>query len=234
MPLAIELAAARLRSLSLSGLSDRLDQRFRLLTGGSRAALERQQTLRATVDWSYSLLSAAEQQLLRRLTVFSESFDLSAAEAVCGLGDIEPLEVTDLLGSLVDKSLVQAEQAGDGLRYRLLETIRQFAAERLLETGTDEAAAVAEAHCDHFLSVAETAATHIHGPDQPKGLGRLVPAAAAPGNHSLSVAEPAATHINGPDQPKWLARLDPDEANLWRAAERAAADPGGTAPAPRV
>ena len=199
MPLAIELAAARLRSLSLSELSDRLGQRFRLLTGGSRAALERQQTLRATVDWSYSLLSAAEQQLLRRLAVFSESFDLGAAEAVCGLSDIEPLEVTDLLGSLVDKSLVQAEQAGDGLRYRLLETIRQFAAERLLETGTDEAAAVAEAHCDHFLSVAET----------------------------------AATHINGPDQPKWLARLDPDEANLWRAAERAAADPAGTARALR-
>ena len=195
MPLAIELAAARLRSLSLSELSDRLDQRFRLLTGGSRAALERQQTLRATVDWSYSLLSAAEQQLLRRLTMFSESFDLGAAEAVCGLGDIEPFEVTDLLGSLVDKSLVQAEQAGDGLRYRLLETIRQFAAERLLETGTDEAAAVAEAHCDHFLSVAET----------------------------------AETHINGPDQPKWLARLDADEANLWRAAEHAAADPAGTA-----
>jgi predicted ATPase/class 3 adenylate cyclase len=195
MPLAIELAAARLRSLSLSELSDRLDQRFRLLTGGSRAALERQQTLRATVDWSYSLLSAAEQLLLRRLAVFSESFDLGAAEAVCGLGDIEPLEVTDLLGSLVDKSLVQAEQAGDGLRYRLLETIRQFAAERLLETGTDEAAAVAEAHCDHFLSIAET----------------------------------AETHINGLDQPKWLARLDADEANLWRAAEHAAADPAGTA-----
>ena len=116
-------------------------------------------------------------------------------EAVCGLGDIEPLEVTDLLGSLVDKSLVQAEQAGDGLRYRLLETIRQFAAERLLETGTDEAAAVAEAHCDHFLSVAET----------------------------------AETYINGPDQPEWLARLDADEANLWRAAEHAAADPAGTA-----
>jgi predicted ATPase/class 3 adenylate cyclase len=199
MPLAIELAAARLRSLSLGELSDRLDQRFRLLTGGSRAALERQQTLRATVDWSYSLLSAAEQQLLRRMAVFSESFDLSAAEAVCGLGDIEPLEVLDLLGSLVDKSLVQAEQAGDGLRYRLLETIRQFATERLLETGSDEATAVAEAHCDHFLAVAET----------------------------------AAAHINGPDQPKWLARLDADEANLWRAAEHAAADPAGTARALR-
>ena len=199
MPLAIELAAARLRSLSLSELSDRLDQRFRLLTGGSRAALERQQTLRATVDWSYSLLNASEQQLLRRLAVFAEGFDLSAAEAVCGLGDIEPLEVTDLLGSLVDKSLVQAEQAGNGLRYRLLETIRQFAAERLLETGTDEAAAVAETHCEHFLAIAETA--------QP--------------------------HINGPGQPEWLARLDAEEANIWRAADHAAADPAGTARALR-
>ena len=195
MPLAIELAAARLRSLSLSELADRLDQRFRLLTGGSRAALERQQTLRATVHWSYSLLSAAEQQLLRRLAVFAESFDLSAAEAICGLGDIEALEVTGLLGSLVDKSLVQAEQAGDGLRYRLLETIRQFAAERLLETGTDEAAAVAAAHCEYFLSVAET----------------------------------AQAHLDGPGQPEWLARLDADQANLWRAAEHAAADPAGTA-----
>jgi predicted ATPase len=178
MPLAIELAAARLRSLSLSELSDRLDQRFRLLTGGSRAALERQQTLHATVHWSYSLLSAAEQQLLRRLAVFAESFDLSAVEAVCGLGDVEPLEITDLLGSLVDKSLVQAEQAGDGLRYRLLETIRQFAAGRLVETGIDEATAVAAAHCEHFMSVADTAEAHINGPGQPEW---LAPAGRRPG-----------------------------------------------------
>ena len=94
MPLAIELAAARLRSLSLSELHDRLDQRFRLLTGGSRTALERQQTLRATVDWSYSLLTAAEQLLLRRLSVFAESFDLAAAEGVCGFDDIEVFEVS--------------------------------------------------------------------------------------------------------------------------------------------
>ena len=112
MPLAIELAAARLRSLSLADLHDRLDQRFRLLTGGSRTALARQQTLRATVEWSYSLLTGAEQLLLRRLSVFAEGFDLDAAEAVCGFGDIEAFDVTDLLGSLVDKSLVVAEPAG--------------------------------------------------------------------------------------------------------------------------
>ncbi len=94
MPLAIELAAARLRSLSLGQLRDRLDQRFRLLTGGSRTALERQQTLLATVDWSYSLLTSAERLLLGRLSIFAESFDLPAAEAVCGFGDIELLEVS--------------------------------------------------------------------------------------------------------------------------------------------
>ena len=112
LPLAIELAAARLRSLSVGALHDRLDQRFRLLTGGSRTALGRQQTLEATVDWSYSLLNDAEQQLLRRLSVFAGSFDLDAAEAVCGFGDIEALEVTGLLGSLVDKSPAVAEPMG--------------------------------------------------------------------------------------------------------------------------
>ncbi len=173
LPLAIELAAARLRSLSLSGLHDRLDQRFRLLTGGSRAALERQQTLRATVDWSYSLLNAAETSLLRRLSVFAESFDLDAAEAVCGFGDIEVFDVAELLGALVDKSLVLAEPSGGALRYRLLETIRQFAAERQLESSYDEAAAVAVAHARHFLAFAESVAPHLDGSDQGRWLARL-------------------------------------------------------------
>jgi len=173
MPLAIELAAARLRSLSLGDLRDRLDQRFHLLTGGSRAALPRQQTLEATVDWSYSLLTAAERQLLRRLSVFAEGFDLVAAEAVCGFGDIEVFEVTELLGSLVDKSLVLAEQAGGKVRYRLLETIRQFAGERLTEAGGDDAARVAAAHSEYFLSVAEGAAPHLAGPDQGRWFRQL-------------------------------------------------------------
>jgi predicted ATPase/class 3 adenylate cyclase len=172
MPLAIELAAARLRSLSLSALHDRLDQRFRLLTGGSRTALARQQTLEATVDWSYSLLNGAEQLLLRRLSVFAEGFDLDAAEQVCGFGDIEVLEVPGLLGSLVDKSLVVAEPPGGALRYRLLETIRQFAAERLAGAGADEAAAAA-VHSEHFLAVAEAAAPHLTGPDQGRWFARL-------------------------------------------------------------
>jgi predicted ATPase/class 3 adenylate cyclase len=173
MPLAIELAAARLRSMSLSDLRDRLDHRFRLLTGGSRTAMERHRTLQAVVDWSYSLLNTAEQLLLQRLSVFPETFDLAAAEAVCGFGVIEPIEVADVLGSLADKSLVVAEPAGTAVRYRLLETIRQFAAERLIESGEDQAAALAAAHCEHYLGVAEAARPHLSGPDQGTWFGRL-------------------------------------------------------------
>jgi len=172
MPLAIELAAARLRSMSLSDLASRLDQRFRLLTGGSRTALERQQTLRATVSWSYSLLTAAEQLLLGRLSVFAGGFDLAAAESVGGSGDIDVVEVAGLLGSLVDKSLVVAEPDGTGLRYRLLETIRLFAAERLADAG-EEAAAARAAHCAHYLALAEAAAPHLDGPQQGSWLDRL-------------------------------------------------------------
>jgi predicted ATPase/transcriptional regulator with XRE-family HTH domain len=173
LPLAIELAVARLRTLSLSALHDRLDQRFRLLTGGSRTAVARQQTLQATVDWSYSLLNRTEQLLLQRLPVFAETFDLDAAEAVCGFSDIKTADITGLLGSLVDKSLVVAEPAGPALRYRLLETIRQFATDRLAEAAETEAAAVATAHCAHYLSVAETLAPHLSGPSQGKWLARL-------------------------------------------------------------
>jgi predicted ATPase/class 3 adenylate cyclase len=173
MPLAIELAAARLRSMSLSELHDRLDQRFRLLTGGSRTALERQQTLRATVGWSYALLTGAEQLLLGRLSVFAGSFGLAAAEAACGSGGLDVLDVAGLLGSLVDKSLVVAEPAGETLRYRLLETIRLFAAERLAEAGGEEAAAIAAAHCAHFLAAAEATAPYLTGPEQGSWLARL-------------------------------------------------------------
>ena len=171
LPLAIELAAARLRSMSVRSLDDRLDQRFRLLTGGSRTAPGRQQTLRAAVQWSYSLLNGAEQLLLGRLSVFAGGFDLDAAEAVGGWEDIEVFDVAGLLGSLVDKSLVMTERAGPALRYRLLETIRQFAAGRLAEAGDEDV--VAAAHCAHYLSVAETAAPHLTGPDQGRWLARL-------------------------------------------------------------
>jgi len=173
MPLAIELAVARLRSLPLSSLHDMLDKRFRLLTGGSRTALERQQTLRATVDWSYSLLTESERSLLRRLSVFVDGFDLEAASAVCAFGDIEEFDVTDLLGSLVDKSLVIADPAAETGRYRLLETIRQFAAERSVEFDESEATTAAAAHGEHFLAVAETAAPHLMGPQAGRWLARL-------------------------------------------------------------
>jgi predicted ATPase/class 3 adenylate cyclase len=173
MPLAIELAAARLSSVSLADLRDRLDQRFRLLTGGSRVALARQQTLLATVSWSYSLLDGSEQQLLRRLAVFPESFDLAAAEAACGFGVVDRLDVVDLLGSLVNKSLVVTEPWADVLRYRLLETIRQFAADRLVEAGEDETAAVSSAHCAHFVAIAESAVPHLYGPQQGSWFTRL-------------------------------------------------------------
>jgi predicted ATPase/class 3 adenylate cyclase len=173
MPLAIELAAARLRSMSLRDLSRRLDHRFRLLTGGSRNALPRQQTLRATVEWSYSLLNRAEQVLLRRLSVFSEGFGLEAAEAVCSLADVDSFDVTDLVGSLVDKNMVIVEPSDGAMRYRFLETIRQFAAERLVEVGDEEVEAVAAAHCAHFLALAEEADTALWGPNQGRWYKKL-------------------------------------------------------------
>ena len=214
MPLAIELAAARLRSMSLAELGDRLDQRFRLLTGGSRTALERQQTLRAAVGWSYSLLTGAERVLLARLSVFAGGFGLDAAEAVCGSGDLDVLDVADLLGSLVDKSLVVAEPAGAGLRYRLLETIRLFAAERLVEAGGDgEAAAVAAAHYAHFLAVAETAAAYLTGPEQGKWLARL--------DTDHANLRRAAVHAAGqPDGTALVLRLGAALDRYWWARSR--------------
>jgi len=173
MPLAIELAASRLRALSLVDLNDRLDQRFRLLTGGSRNVLPRQQTLLATVDWSYSLLTAPEQQLLRRLSVFVDGFQLDAAEAVCAGGDLDIFAVTDLVVSLVDKNLVVAEPADGAVRYRLLETIRQFAAERLIESGGSEADELRQAHCRYFCSVAEAARAQFAGRAQVMWIRRL-------------------------------------------------------------
>jgi predicted ATPase len=173
MPLAIELAASRLRALSLADLNDRLDQRFRLLTGGSRNVLPRQQTLLATVDWSYSLLTPSERKLLRRLSVFVDGFQLDAAEAVCAGGDLDTFTVTDLVVSLVDKSLVVAESADGALRYRLLETIRQFAADRLIESGGSEADELSQAHCRYFLSVAEAAGAQFAGREQVRWVRRL-------------------------------------------------------------
>ncbi|MFP5399811.1 MAG: ATP-binding protein, partial [Gammaproteobacteria bacterium] len=139
IPLAIELAAARVRSLAVADINARLADRYRLLTGGSRVAQPRQQTLRALVDWSYELLRPPEQTLLQRLGVFAGGFDLAAAEAVCGADPIDPLDVVDLVDSLVEKSLVMPDRGGERTRYRMLETLREYAREKL-DAGGDAAA----------------------------------------------------------------------------------------------
>jgi predicted ATPase/class 3 adenylate cyclase/DNA-binding CsgD family transcriptional regulator len=152
VPLAIELAAARVRALSLTEILDSLHDRFRLLTGGARTAVRRQQTLRASVDWSHALLTEPERVLFRRLAAFMGGFDLSAAQSVCGGGDVERYQVLDQLALLVDKSLVVADESGNRTRYRLLETVRQYALEKLGESG--EADAVRTRHRDHYTSMA--------------------------------------------------------------------------------
>ena len=156
VPLAIELAVARLSSMSLVEVHDRLDQRCRLLTSGSRNALPRQQTLGATVAWSYDLLDESERDVLRRLSVFVNGFDLSAAVAVCSGDTVEGFEVVDIIGSLVNKSLINAEQSSGPVRYRMLETIRQFAAEQLVVTdGARGVLGARDRHADHYLRLCE-------------------------------------------------------------------------------
>jgi predicted ATPase/class 3 adenylate cyclase/DNA-binding CsgD family transcriptional regulator len=152
MPLAIELAAARVRALTLAEIVDSLHDRFRLLTGGSRTAVRRQQTLRASVDWSHALLTETERILFRRLAVFLGGFDLQAAQAVCGDVRIERYQVLDQLTLLVDKSLAVADESSGRTRYRLLETVRQYALEKLGESG--EADAVRSRHRDHYSAIA--------------------------------------------------------------------------------
>ncbi|HTW08312.1 MAG TPA: protein kinase [Acidimicrobiales bacterium] len=175
MPLALELAAARLRSMSLLQVLERLEHRFALLTSGQRIALPRHRTLKATVDWSYDLLTSVERLLFARLSVFVDGFDLEAAEAVCGSGALAPSEVAGALSSLVDKSLVVAERKGNGVRYRLLATLHEYAAERLADENArlgelDEASAL---HSDYYLALAENAGGHLDGPTAFTWLDRL-------------------------------------------------------------
>jgi predicted ATPase/class 3 adenylate cyclase/DNA-binding CsgD family transcriptional regulator len=173
IPLALELAAARLGSLSVPEISSRLDHRFRLLTGGSRTALPRHQTLRALIDWSYDLLNPGEQIVLDRLSVFAGGWTLEAAEAVTSQGDVREWLVLDHLAALVDKSLVQAEEAQGSTRYRLLETVRHYAAERLALRPGPELDQTRAAHRDYYLTLVETADTHLRGPDEAAWLDRL-------------------------------------------------------------
>ncbi len=170
IPLAIELAAALIPALSVEQIAARLDGHFHLLSGGSRTALPRHQTLEAALDWSHALLSEPERALLRRLAVFAGGFSLEAAEAVCAFA--ADGNAVDRLCRLVDKSLVVAEGGGAGaVRYRLLEPIRQYAAERLVAAG--EAHCARRCHAEYFLALAERAEPELSGPDQATWLERL-------------------------------------------------------------
>src|SRR5690348_3956099 len=170
IPLAIELAAARLRTMSVEQLAGRLDDRFRLLTGGSRTALPRHRTLRAVIDWSWALLTDAERIVLRRLSVFVGGASLEAAERVCAGGPVEQEQVLDLLTALSEKSLLLAE--GDGApRYRMTGTIKEYAAQRLAEAGESDLAR--HAHLAYFTELTETAEPHLRRAEQLDWLGAL-------------------------------------------------------------
>lgn len=160
IPLAIELAAARVRVLSPAQIAQRLDERFRILTGGDRSALPRRQTLRATIDWSYDLLEERERTLFRRLAIFAGSFSLEAVTAVCGVsGALDEWDVLDSLTALVDKSLVLAESAGDDRRYRLLQSMREYGLERLREAGEEDR--VAQRHARYYAQFSASLAPLI-------------------------------------------------------------------------
>lgn len=173
MPLAIELAAARMRVLSVEQIYSRLEDSFCLLRGGSRTTMPRQRTLRATIDWSHDLLPREERVLFRRLSVFAGGFTLEAAEVVCAGEDLERDEVLDLLTRLVDKSLVLVadQQGGEEARYRLLETVRQYGWEKLEESG--EEPAIRRRHADFFLKLAERVEQKINSRDRAFWLERL-------------------------------------------------------------
>jgi non-specific serine/threonine protein kinase len=239
IPLAVELAAARMRAMTVEQIAERLDDRFRLLAGGSRSAPPRHQTLRATMDWSYDLLSEAERLLLRRLAIFVGGWSLEAAEQVCAGEDggaIEPWEVLDLLTSLVDKSLVMFEEAGEG-RYRLLETVRQYGQERLRET--QEWDTLRARHLDSFLSLAEEAEPHLRGPEQATWLARLetehdnldaaLERVLRASDESVKAHAPECLRLCGALGWFWLVRGEFSEGREWCTAALSSA---GTQPPP--
>jgi len=203
IPLALELAAARVRVLSPEQIATRLDDRFRLLTGGSRAALPRQQTLRALIDWSYDLLTEPERTLLRRLAVFLSGWPLEAAESICVGGAVEDWEVLDLLTQLIEKSLVVVDNADESdPRYRLLHTVREYGMDRLVEAG--EAEDLRDKHRLWFQQLVADAEPQLTGASQAKWLNRL-----------------ETEHDNVRSALEWAVRSDPASAlltagNLWR------------------
>ena len=179
--LAIELAAPKVRVMSLPELSKRLDDRFGVLTGGSRAALPRHRTLRSLIDWSHELLSDAEKAVLRRASVFVGGWTLASAEQVCAGGEVDQADVLDLLTSLTDKSLFVAETQGDETRFGMLETVRHYAQDRLRESGED--AEVRGRHLGHFLDrverLEEAPSAGAPGTAEPPGTGAREPACRA-------------------------------------------------------
>ena len=231
IPLAIELAAARMRAFSVEQIAARLDDRFRLLTAGQRTATPRQQTLRATVDWSYMLLSDPERALLRRLSVFAGGWDFEAAEAVAAGDGIHTHAVLDLLPQLVDKSLVIAEEQRGAVRYRLLETIRQYARDRLLEAG--EAERTRDRHLTYFLQLAELAEPKLRGSEESLFLVRLEEEHA---NLRLALEWSLTSSAHGDAAPRlsgaltwfWWVRSYHDEGRRW-LARALAATPGRSA-----
>jgi predicted ATPase/DNA-binding SARP family transcriptional activator len=220
MPLALELAAARVGALSPAQIAERLGDSLAVLTAGSRSALDRQQTLRATLGWSHALLTAVERALFRRLAVFAGTFALEAAEEVTAGEGVEQPQVADLLGRLVDKSLVVTEEEADGYRYRLLEPMRQYARERLVAAG--EMASMAARHLAFYLEVARAADPEGAG----AGLARLQAEhdnlRAALGwalRHDAQQALALAVHM----WPMWMAGSHFQEGSRWLEAALAAA-----------
>jgi predicted ATPase/class 3 adenylate cyclase len=174
IPLAIELAAARIRVLSIDQIASRLNDQFRLLTGGSRTALPRQQTLRALIDWSFDLLTEQERILLRRLSVFAGGRTLQAVEDVCSDDKLDEFEIIDVITSLVDKSLVSVEKtAGKEPRYTIIESVWRYSREKLGESG--ESDAIRTRHLHYFLKIALEASPHLTGPRQFEWIDRLQP-----------------------------------------------------------
>lgn len=171
IPLAIELAASRVRGLTIEQILERMHNRFQLLGGGSRTALSRQQTLRATLDWSYDLLDAQERLLFARLSLFAGGFDLAAVEQICAAAPLDPASIVDLLLMLVDRSLVVVSSVDGTSRYSLLETMREYARERM--AGYGETDQITEAHARYYSAFASNGASHLRGAGQIVWLARL-------------------------------------------------------------
>ena len=209
LPLAIELAAARTRAFPIQQISSRLNDRFRLLTGGSRTALPRQQTLRAVVDWSYELLFEDEQRVFERLSVFLGGCDLATAEAVCADESLDASDLADIIQTLVDKSLVVAIPKGDGLRFTQLQTLAHYGREKLAERG--DAERIRDAMAAHYARLCAQSADRLHRrraaglARQRSTKSRTTSAAALEWAVANDDAETALTIAGGVSWPHWLA-----------------------------